>query len=138
MKPGNTIDAEHRPRAELREGFRKPLMDSLGGNAVVLQSTRLNAAYKNNSLNAHLTIQEALIVKYKDPFLPAQTGFAYNRTNDALLAYKYSTSGMYQSLLSHQHHQALFVNQFGHLPPSMGLHHVDSQTDLLQKLIRKI
>ena len=154
-----SIDAEYRPRFELRDGFRKPLVDTLDLNAVVFQRTRLNADYKSNSLNAHLTFQDAniwgqsdktsstpqitiyeawiemlltsglsleagrqalkyddqrllgvsnwsntgnahdaLLFKYKDSFLQAHAGFAYNNTSDVLYDYKYNVSGMYQSM----------------------------------------
>jgi hypothetical protein len=151
-----TIDAEYRPRMELRDGFRKPLIDTLDLNAIVFQRTRLNADYKSNSLNAHLTMQDAhiwgqsdktpqitiyeawvemlltsglsleagrqalkyddqrllgvsnwsntgnahdaLLFKYKDAFMQANAGFAYNNISDILYAYKYNISGMYQSM----------------------------------------
>jgi hypothetical protein len=153
------IDAEYRPRAEVRQGFKKPLVDTLDYNAVILQRTRLNADYKSNSLNAHLTLQDAriwgqsdtkssspqisvyeawvemlltsglsleagrqslkyddqrllaasnwsntgnahdaLLLKYKDSFLQAHAGFAYNNTNDTNFTYKYNVSGMYQTM----------------------------------------
>jgi hypothetical protein len=56
-----TIDAEFRPRSELRRGFKKPIADSLTENAIVLQRTRLSADYKSNSLNARLTLQDSRI-----------------------------------------------------------------------------
>jgi hypothetical protein len=154
-----TIDAEYRPRAEIRQGFKKPLADTLDYNAVVLQRTRLNADYKSNSLNAHLTLQDAriwgqsdtkssspqlsvyeawvemllssglsleagrqslkyddqrllaasnwsntgnahdaLLLKYRDSFIQAHAGFAYNNTNDTTFTYRYNVSGMYQSM----------------------------------------
>jgi len=153
------IDAEFRPRAEIRQGFKKPLADTLDFNGIVLQRTRLNADYKSNALNAHLTLQDAriwgqsdkssgspqitvyeawiemlltsglsveagrqalkyddqrlltasnwsntgnahdaLLLKFKDSFLQAHAGFAYNNTNDTLFSYKYNVSGMYQTM----------------------------------------
>jgi hypothetical protein len=154
-----SIDAEYCPRLEFRSGFKKPLVDTLDFNAVVLQRTRLNADYKSNSLNAHITLQDArtwgqcdkssavpqitiyeawiemlitsgfsleagrqalkyddqrlfatsnwsntgnahdlLLLKFKDSFLQAHAGFAYNNTNDITNSYKYNVSGMYQSM----------------------------------------
>ena len=154
-----TIDAEYRPRTEMRQGFRKPLVDTLAFNAVILQRTRLNADYRSNSLNARLTLQDAriwgqgdksssspqvsvyeawvellitsgvsvaagrqalkyddqrlfapsnwsntgnacdvLLLKYKDSFMQAHAGFAYNNANDTLFTYKYNVNGMYQTM----------------------------------------
>jgi hypothetical protein len=154
-----TIDAEYRPRAEMRQGLKKPLADTLDYNAIVLQRTRLNADYRSNSLNVRLTLQDAriwgqgdksssspqvsvyeawvellitsgvsaaagrqalkyddqrlfapsnwsntgnacdaLVLKYKDSFMQAYAGFAYNNTNDTLFTYKYNVNGMYQTL----------------------------------------
>lgn len=56
-----SIDAEYRPRFEARQGFKKPLVDTLNANALVLQRTRLSADYKSPSLNAHITLQDARI-----------------------------------------------------------------------------
>jgi hypothetical protein len=55
------IDAEFRPRLELRQGFKKPLLDTLGSSLVTLQRTRLNADYKSNSLNAKISLQDSRI-----------------------------------------------------------------------------
>jgi len=56
-----TMDAEFRPRMEYRQGFRKPLADSLNPSFVTLQRTRLNADYKGKILNARLSLQDARI-----------------------------------------------------------------------------
>lgn len=56
-----TIDAEFRPRTEYRQGFRKPLADTLIAGFVTLQRTRLNADYKAKILNARLSLQDARI-----------------------------------------------------------------------------
>ena len=56
-----TIDAEFRPRTELRQGFRKPLADTLVPALVTLQHTRLNADYKSKILNARISLQDARI-----------------------------------------------------------------------------
>jgi hypothetical protein len=154
-----SIDIEYRPRAEIRQGFKKPLVDTLECSAVVLQRTRFNADYKSNSLNTRITLQDAriwgqsdkssstpqvtiyeawaemlltsglslevgrqalkyddqrllaasnwsntgnahdaFVLKYKDSFLQAHAGFAYNNTNDTNFTYKYTVSGMYQSM----------------------------------------
>ena len=56
-----TLDAEFRPRMEYRQGFRKPLADSVNPAFVTLQRTRLNADYKGKVLNARLSLQDARI-----------------------------------------------------------------------------
>ncbi len=56
-----TIDAEFRPRTEYREGFRKPLADTLNSAIVTLQRTRLGFDYKGAGLMAHITLQDAHI-----------------------------------------------------------------------------
>lgn len=56
-----TFDAEFRPRTEFREGFRKPLADSLNAGFVTLQRTRFNADYKGKILNARISFQDARI-----------------------------------------------------------------------------
>jgi len=56
-----TIDAEFRPRTEFREGFRKPLADTLNAGLVTLQRTRLNCDYKGKILNARLSLEDARI-----------------------------------------------------------------------------
>ncbi|QQS50936.1 MAG: alginate export family protein [Bacteroidota bacterium] len=53
------IDAEFRPRLEYREGFRKPLVDTLSPMLVTVQRTRLNFEYSSALLNARLSIQDA-------------------------------------------------------------------------------
>jgi len=56
-----TLDMEFRPRMEYRQGFRKPLNDTLSPAFVTLQRTRLNADYKGKILNARLSMQDARI-----------------------------------------------------------------------------
>ena len=56
-----TIDAEFRPRIEYREGFRKPLLDTLQASLVTLQRSRLNADYKSPILNARISIEDSRI-----------------------------------------------------------------------------
>jgi len=56
-----TFDAELRPRMEFRQGFRKPLADSLNPAFTTLQRTRLNADYKGKILNARISLQDARI-----------------------------------------------------------------------------
>jgi hypothetical protein len=56
-----TIDAEFRPRTEFREGFRKPLADTLSPAFVTLQRTRLNVDYKGKLLNARISLQDSRI-----------------------------------------------------------------------------
>lgn len=61
LKSQVSIDAEFRPRTEVRSGFRKPLADTLQPNLVTLQRTRLNADYKSKILIARLSVQDARI-----------------------------------------------------------------------------
>jgi len=56
-----TLDAEIRPRTEYRQGFRKPLADTLNAGLVTLQRTRFNANYKGKILNARISLQDARI-----------------------------------------------------------------------------
>ena len=56
-----TIDGEFRPRTEFRQGFRKPLADTLVPAFVTLQRTRFNADYKSKILNARISLQDARI-----------------------------------------------------------------------------
>ncbi|HEY4784949.1 MAG TPA: alginate export family protein [Bacteroidales bacterium] len=55
------VDGEFRPRTEFREGFRKPLADTLVPAFVTLQRTRFNADYKSKILNARISLQDARI-----------------------------------------------------------------------------
>jgi hypothetical protein len=54
-----TIEGEYRPRIEARDGFRKPLADSLRPAYVGLQRTRLSLNYKSNLFNTQLTVQDS-------------------------------------------------------------------------------
>jgi hypothetical protein len=56
-----TIDAEFRPRTELRQGFRNPLADTLDAGFVTLQRTRFNVDYKGKILNARISFQDSRI-----------------------------------------------------------------------------
>lgn len=55
------IDAEFRPRTELRSGFNQPLIDSLKSSFVTQQRTRLNFNYTGEQLNARITLQDARV-----------------------------------------------------------------------------
>lgn len=55
------IDAEFRPRTELRSGFNQPLVDSLKPSFVTQQRTRLNFNYASGTLNARITLQDARV-----------------------------------------------------------------------------
>jgi hypothetical protein len=55
------IDAEFRPRTELRSGFNQPLTDSLKASFVTQQRTRLNFNYDGEILNARITLQDARV-----------------------------------------------------------------------------
>jgi len=57
----STVDLEFRPRTEYRQGFRKPLADSLDPALITFQRTRLHADYKSKTLNARLSLQDARI-----------------------------------------------------------------------------
>jgi hypothetical protein len=61
MDAQTTMDAEFRPRTEARQGFRKPLADSLNAGLITFQRTRFNADYKSKILNARISLQDARI-----------------------------------------------------------------------------
>lgn len=75
-KGQTVIDAEFRPRAEYREGFRKPLADTLNANFGVVQRTRLNFDYKSALLSARLSLQDAHV-----------WGSSDTKTNASLLSF---------------------------------------------------
>lgn len=56
-----SIEAEFRPRTEFRQGFRKPLADSLKTGIITFQRTRLNALYKSKILNTYISLQDARV-----------------------------------------------------------------------------
>ena len=56
-----TIDGEFRPRSEFRNGYKKPLSDTLNPTLVTFQRTRLAFTYKSKILNAKITLQDARI-----------------------------------------------------------------------------
>lgn len=56
-----TIDAEFRPRTEFKQGYKKPVADSLDGVLTTVQRTRLNAGYKTGDLLARLSLQDTHI-----------------------------------------------------------------------------
>jgi hypothetical protein len=55
------IDGEVRSRTEYREGFRKPLADSLAGTTVSLLRTRLRMAYADEKIEAKIALQDARV-----------------------------------------------------------------------------
>jgi len=61
LKAQVSIDGEYRPRAEFRNGFQKPLADTLQPAFEILQRTRLSFDYKSKILNTRLTMQDARI-----------------------------------------------------------------------------
>ncbi len=69
-----TIDAEIRPRVEYRQGFSKPLADTLQAAAVTLQRTRLGFAYESNMLDAKVTLQDARVFGETDTKSPFSIG----------------------------------------------------------------
>lgn len=66
-----TVDAELRPRTELRSGFNQPLADTLKSSFLTLQRTRLNFNYTSGTLNARLTFQDARVFGETDTKQPA-------------------------------------------------------------------
>ncbi|MDR3704470.1 MAG: hypothetical protein P4L28_01005 [Paludibacteraceae bacterium] len=59
-----TIDAEFRPRAEVRDGFNQPLVSDYGTSnnraaGLILQRTRLGLSYESNSLDAKIVLQDS-------------------------------------------------------------------------------
>jgi hypothetical protein len=56
-----TIEGEFRPRTEFREGFRKPLADTLKPAFTTFQRTRLGVNYKSGILNSQITMQDSRI-----------------------------------------------------------------------------
>lgn len=69
-----TIDGEFRPRTEFREGFKKPLADTLDPAYITLQRTRLNINYKSGILNTQLTMQDARVWGQTDTKTPTTIG----------------------------------------------------------------
>jgi len=53
-----TLSAEIRPRAEFRNGFKKPLENSLDPAFFVEQRTRLNANYASEKFDIYISIQD--------------------------------------------------------------------------------
>lgn len=56
-----TIDAELRPRTELRSGFNQPLANSLKAGFLTLQRTRLRLNYTTDELKTRITLQDSRI-----------------------------------------------------------------------------
>jgi hypothetical protein len=55
------FNAEYRPRTEVRQGFRKPVPDTLSAAVITTQRTRLNTEYESSHLKVRLTLQDARI-----------------------------------------------------------------------------
>jgi len=66
-----TIDAEFRPRTELRQGFSQPLADTLKNGFVTQQRTRLNVNYSGGQLNARITLQDSRVFGETDTKQPS-------------------------------------------------------------------
>lgn len=79
-----TIDAEYRPRGEYRQGFTKPLADTLKAGAMIQQRTRLGFGYESNGLDAKLTLQDARVFGETDTKSPSSIG-VYEAWADLLL-----------------------------------------------------
>jgi hypothetical protein len=56
-----SIDGEIRPRIEYRQGYKKPLVDTLKPALITFQRTRLSFDYKSKIFNTHVSIQDARI-----------------------------------------------------------------------------
>lgn len=54
-----TVDGEIRTRAEFRDGFSKPLADSVPATLFTSLRTRLNLSYTSEKINAKITLQDA-------------------------------------------------------------------------------
>lgn len=81
-----TMDVEFRPRTEFRQGFRKPLADSLSAGLVTVQRTRFNVDYKGKILQARLSFQDARIWGNSDNKTNASKIEMYEAWFDYLLA----------------------------------------------------
>ena len=55
------LNAEYRPRAEVRSGYSQPLAKDLSPDLLMMQRVRLNAAYKSKLINARLSIQDSRV-----------------------------------------------------------------------------
>lgn len=66
LKAQTTIEGEYRPRFEFREGFRKPLADTLKPAFLTVQRTRMSAGYKSGTLSTQFTLQDARIFGASD------------------------------------------------------------------------
>lgn len=56
-----TIDAEFRPRTEMRDGFKTPNVQGKDPGVFTSQRTRLGLTYTSGLLNAQLTLQDARV-----------------------------------------------------------------------------
>ena len=61
-----SLDGEFRPRMEFRDGFKKPLADSVNSELIVLQRSRLTFDYASNSVNSRFTLQDARVWGQED------------------------------------------------------------------------
>jgi hypothetical protein len=56
-----SIGGEIRPRSEYRQGYKKPLLDTLKPAFITFQRTRLSFNYKSQIFTTHISIQDARI-----------------------------------------------------------------------------
>lgn len=56
-----TLDAEYRPRFEVRSGYSKPMLKSASPDFLMQQRTRLGMKYASKWVNAGLTIQDSRV-----------------------------------------------------------------------------
>jgi len=66
LKAQTTVEGEFRPRFEYRDGFRKPLADTLKPAFLTTQRTRLSAGYKSGGLTTMLTLQDTRVFGASD------------------------------------------------------------------------
>lgn len=66
LKAQTTLEGEYRPRFEFREGFRKPLADTLKPAFLTVQRTRMSAGYKSGILSTQFTLQDARVFGASD------------------------------------------------------------------------
>jgi hypothetical protein len=66
LKAQTSVEGEFRPRFEYRNGFRKPLADTLRPAFTAFQRTRISGSYKTSSLTTQFTLQDARIFGTSD------------------------------------------------------------------------
>ena len=141
-----TIDGEFRPRTEFRDGFRKPLVDTLKPAYATLQRTRLSVNYKSGILNTQLTMQDSRVWGQTDTKTVTTIGI-YEAWADMLLAPGLSATVGRQALkyddqrifgtsnwtnTGQAHDLALFKYKTAGLQAHLGLAYNNSKDTLLE------